>query len=110
MKPDAPARRRRREDLVVVERGEHEDRRPVGLGSDPAGRLDAVDAFHPDVHDDHVGPVAPDGSGDLGAVRAFGDHIEPVLGSQDALKPGPDQRLVVNQYDFDHPARPLARG
>ena len=55
----ARARAQRLEDVLVeVERGEDQDRAPRIAGRhEPPGRLDAVHARHPDVHQDHVGQL-----------------------------------------------------
>ena len=63
-------------------------------GEDPAGGLQAVHLGHPDVHQDHVGPGAPDRLDRLGAVGRLGDHVDAV-GGEDHPEAGADQGLVV---------------
>jgi hypothetical protein len=100
-KPAAPARSAGQQ-LVVVEGGEGQHGRRVGVPPDPARRPDTVDPPHPEVHHDHVGIVRRNGTLHLLAVRALADHDETVLGAQDPLKTGADEVLVV---DEQHPHR-----
>ena len=83
--------------LVVVERRQHEHRGSVGPGAQPPGRLDAVDAAHAQVHHDDVRRQRRHRSGHLVAVAALADDLEAVLAAQDPAQAGADQLLVVDQ-------------
>jgi hypothetical protein len=95
--------------LVQVERGEDEDpRRAVG-GHDPPGGLDAVDARHPDVHQDHVGVQFPGQPDRLGPVAGLAHDVDVVGFLQDHPETGPHQRLVIGQQQADaHRTGPIA--
>ena len=70
----------------------------AGAGEDAPGGLQPVHLRHPDVHQDDVGPGAPDRVDGLGAVGRLGDHVDAV-GGQDHPEAGADQRLVVGDHD-----------
>ena len=89
-------------DVVVhVEGGQHDDLgRDTGVDGELLGRLDPVDARHPDVHQDDVGrEVAGPGHGLL-AVGGLADHVEVGLDLEDHPEAAPDQRLVVGDQDL----------
>jgi hypothetical protein len=71
---------------------------------EPPGRLDAVDARHPDVHQDDVGAKRETPVHRLGAVGRLPDDSERVVGLDDAAEAGPHQRLIVGDEDPDHGA------
>ena len=91
--------------LVEVERRQDHDprratRRAVGgRPSEPARRLEPIEARHPDVHQDDVGRVAPRQADGGLAVRRLGDDLDVGLRLEDHAEPGPDQRLVVGDQD-----------
>ena len=70
--------------------------------ADPTGRLDAVDASHPDVHQDDVDVDAVERVDDLRSVSTRHCHDETGVGVQDPLQSGTYERLVVDQGDGDH--------
>jgi hypothetical protein len=69
---------RGREDLVVVEGRQDENRRGRRVATDRRGRGDAVHVRHPDVHQDDVRPQARHGRGHRRPVTALADDVEAV--------------------------------
>jgi hypothetical protein len=87
--------------LVEVVRRQDQHAGRVAELVEPARRLDAVHARHPDVHEDDVGPQRPHlRQRDL-AVGGLADHLDVRLGLQDEAEAGAQQRLVVDQQDAD---------
>jgi hypothetical protein len=87
--------------LVEVVRRQDQHAGRVAELVEPARRLDAVHARHPDVHEDDVGPQRPHlRQRDL-AVGGLTDHLDVRLGLQDEAEAGAQQRLVVDQQDAD---------
>ena len=87
--------------LVHVEGREHDDARAaLRVGHDPPGRLDAVDARHPHVHEDHVRSGVPHQGDRVLAVGGLADDREVRLDLEDHPEAGAHQRLVV---DHRHP-------
>lgn len=96
---------RRVDEVVEVERGQDDHARRVGGAvQDTAGGLQAVQLGHPDVHQDDVGPGAPDGGDGFGSVGRLGDHIDAV-GGEDHPEAGTGQRLVVGDHHAQRPVR-----
>ncbi len=102
--PARPGGQRRVKVLVIVERGEDDD--PDGRvgGQDAGGRGRAVQAGHPQVHQDHIRHFAlgePDG---LLAVGRLPDHGDVIGGLAEHPQPGPDELLllVVDEQYSDH--------
>ncbi len=86
---------------VLGEAGDDEDPGPAALLLERAQRLDAVDAGHLEVHQDHVG-VERAGPGDaLGAVGGLADHLDVVLHLQEGAQAAADDLVVVDQQDAD---------
>jgi hypothetical protein len=83
--------------LVQLERGQDDHVHAVqaGLCGDPAGRLDAVQARHPDVHQQHVGLLLDGQPHRRVAVRHRTHDADVVLRVQQRREPGPDQLLVI---------------
>jgi hypothetical protein len=97
-KPLAPRARRLDDVLVQSERGEDED-----LEVREAARgLQAVHHGHPDVHQDHVGPVALGRRDGLAPVVGLGDDLDRPCRFEHGLEAGAHQRLVVGDQDADH--------
>ena len=96
--------------FVGLEGSQDDDLDPgqVLVGRDAPGGFQAVDAGHPDVHQDDVGALAAGEVHGLLAIRGLTDDVQ-VLGrvDQDA-EPGADQRLVVGEQDPDHGLAPSA--
>ena len=87
---------------VDVKRGEDEDAGARGGGDDLACRLDAVESWHADVHDDHV-RIEPADAGDRSiAVGRFSGNREVRFCFQDVTQAGTHHRLIVNDKDADH--------
>jgi hypothetical protein len=87
----------------VIERREdqHVHVRKVGSPGDPAGRVQPVDAWHADVHQDDVGVgllCQVNGSGTVGGLA---HHNHPWLGVDEGPEPGADQRLVLGDENPD---------
>ena len=82
------------------------------VGGDPAGRLKAVHAGHPDVHQHHVGPLPDRRFDGFRAVLDVADDVDVLLIAQDGAEPGPDQRVVIGDEHADvsrhAPAHPPA--
>ena len=70
------------------------------------GRLQPVHPRHPDVHQHHVGVVAPRPPTRRLAVGRLAHHRDALGGVQDDAEPRADQFLVV---DHQHPDRGRAR-
>jgi len=86
---------------VRVERRQHQDPRPVGIGrQDATSRLAPVQHGHADVHQHHVGTGTPDGIDRLGAGGRLGDDVDAV-GGEDHPEAGAHQGLVVGHHDPD---------
>jgi hypothetical protein len=84
--------------LVDVERGQR-DHAGVGPGGDLPGRLDAVHAGHPQVHQDHLGRRRRWRRGRLAAVGGLTHDLHPAE-LEDHPQAVTDEVLVV---DEEHP-------
>ena len=89
--------------LVGVERRQDQDVRVRrdAVADDPAGRLDAVEDRHPDVHDDDIGAEAPCRLDALLAVGRLPDHLDVGLVVEDHPEPGANELLIVDEDDPD---------
>lgn len=101
-KPEAPARRPAVRVLVQVERGEDEDAGAVSGGDDAAGRLDAVEAGHADVHQGDVRVEFGRHADRLGAVGRFAHDRHVVLALQEHAEAEALERLVVDDEHGGH--------
>src|SRR5947209_976596 len=104
----AGADAQRLEDILVKVEGGEDDDADVGeplVGRDDARRLQAVDAGHADVHEEHVGCSPPCHADRLFAVARLTDDVDVVLGVEQGPETGPHQGLVVGQGDVDHDDR-----
>ncbi|GIE72882.1 hypothetical protein Apa02nite_089900 [Actinoplanes palleronii] len=90
--------------LVQPVVGQDDDVHPVQsrVRGDAPGGLDAVDARHPDVEENDVGPMLPGQRDSVVAVARLGHDLEVVLGVEQSSEAAADQRLVVDQQDPDH--------
>ena len=71
----------------------------AGRCQDSAGRADAVQDRHPNVHQHHIRPFAG-GQGDrLLAVGRLCDDLYAGGGAEQRDQPAPDQRLIVGDED-----------
>jgi hypothetical protein len=86
------------DELVEVERRQHQHACGRAGGDEAAGRLDAVDLGHPHVHEDDVRLGGRDDLDAPRAVTGLADDLEPGLGLHDHAQPGADHRLVVHQH------------
>jgi hypothetical protein len=69
---------------------------------DPPGGLQAVQAWHPNVHEDDIGSKFLD-LGDGGdAIGGLAHYVKVRLGLEDQSEPAPNQRLIVDDEDADH--------
>jgi hypothetical protein len=103
LEQEAGRPRAQRVDDVLVEVVRRQDQHAGRVAElvQPARRLDAVHARHPDVHEDDVGPQRPHlRQRDL-AVGGLTDHLDVRLGLQDEAEAGAQQWLVVDQQDAD---------
>ena len=89
--------------VVEIERGQHDDPQlgELGIAGDPAGGLQSVESWHPDVHEDDVRPHPPRESDGVGTVLRFADQLEVVGVAHHRGEPGPHQRLIVGDDDPD---------
>ena len=95
--------------LVEVERREDDDPSPAVGSDDPPGRLDAVELWHADVHQDHRRIEASRLLDRLEAIRGLRDDRDVRLLGQQHAEARPDQRLVVGHEHADaHGPRPRA--
>ena len=89
--------------LIQIEGREHEHRQ---LGesrlAQAAGRRDAVNHGHPDIHQDHVRRGPPDHLHDVPAIGGFTHHLDVGLRGKDHAEAFADQFLVVDQQHADH--------
>src|SRR4051794_40020982 len=86
--------------VVLVERRQHQHP-AVGLGTDGAGGLDAVEVRHADVEEGDVGMVFAYGRQRLEPVRCLGDHLDVGLRLEDHREATADEFLVVGDDDAD---------
>src|SRR6202022_1864902 len=100
----ARAGRQRVEDVFVKVVGgqDHDLAWHAGLGQSP-GCLDAIDARHPHVHQDDIGPEGTDRVNGRCSVSGLTDDFEIGLGFEDHAKPGANEGLVVDdQHAYRH--------
>lgn len=81
-------------------RGQDDDGRGVGQRGHLFGHGEAVDAGHPDVGEDHVGPVTGDEVEHARAVRGVGDDLDAGVRLEDEAQADPHDLLVVEQHDL----------
>jgi hypothetical protein len=96
-----------RQQVVLVEGGQREDRWAAGRGQSPGG-LDTVDPLHPQVHHHHVHRLFGQRVENLVTVGAFGHDHEPVLAAQNPAQTGAHQILVIDQQYRDIRQSPVA--
>ena len=100
------------EDVLVEVEGREDDDPHAGerrIGGDAAGRLDAVESGHANVHQEDVGPVP---SGELdGRVTVGGlpDELEVIGVVDEGAEAGAYEWLVVGDGDPDHDGSPEGR-
>jgi hypothetical protein len=101
--PAGPRAQRLVHVVVQVERGEDEYLGPVPERAEqPAGRREAVQHRHPDVHEHDVGVERPGlGHGGL-AVRSVAHHEQVGLRGEQRTEALPHHRLVVRDQHLDH--------
>lgn len=92
------------DDVVLVESGQHDHPYLFGrvLLADPAGGFDAVDAGHPDVHQDQVDGVVPEEGDGLECVGEIARDDKTRVEPEHCLDAGPDLFLVVDDQDSRH--------
>jgi hypothetical protein len=93
-------------DDVLVELEGREDQHPdvveCGVSSDLAGRLDAVDLRHLDVHEHHLRPLRPGQLNRVATVGGHTDHLDTGLGVEQHAEAGAHQSAVVREGDANH--------
>ncbi|GAB7109741.1 hypothetical protein JCM4814A_80560 [Streptomyces phaeofaciens JCM 4814] len=72
------------------------------LFADPASGFDAVDAGHPDVHQNQIDGVVPEEGGDLEPVGEVTHDDETRVEPEHRPDPGPDLVLVVDDQNPRH--------
>ena len=95
--------------LVEVERREDDHPGVARRRTDATGRLEAVHAWHPDVHEHDVRAERLDQGERLGPVVGLADDGDVRLGVEDHPQPGADELLVVDEQHPDH-VGPLSNG
>ena len=80
---------------------EHRDRRARRVVEDPAGRLQAVEAGHLDVHQHDVGPPPACEVHRVEAVDRLADHLDVRLRLEDRAEARAHERLVVGDQHGD---------
>jgi hypothetical protein len=68
-------------------------------GGDLAGRLDAVELGHPEIHEDDVGAARPGQAHGLAPVTGLPDDVDFGLGGEKHPEAGADQGLVVDEQN-----------
>jgi hypothetical protein len=92
-------------DVVVLGVGrEHQHVGPGRHGPDAPGRLDAIDLWHTNIHQHHIGPQSLDQPNRLPSVGRLADHLDVGRGLQKHPNTGPDQSLIVHHNGADHAA------
>jgi hypothetical protein len=71
-------------------------------GGDIAGRLDAVAAGHPHVHEHDIGAQRGRHGYRGRPVACLADHLDVRFGVEDKAEALPDQGVVVGQQHSDH--------
>ena len=71
----------------------------VAVGGEPASGLDAVEAWHADVHQDEGGAQAPRLVDGLLAVGGLAHHLDVRRRLEQLAEAGADERLVVGDQD-----------
>ena len=106
--PARPGQQRAGDVLVQVEHRQDEHLRPAGreVPHQLAGRRDAVQQRHPDVHHHHVRHQPAALLDRRGAVRGLADHDHVGLRAQRRGQPGPDEGLVVADQHPQHQPQP----
>ena len=88
--------------LVGVERGEDDHlERPIRFAEDPAGRGEAVELGHANVHEDDVGTVTACDLDGFEAGAGFGDHVDVGLLAQHHREAAADEGLIVDDGDAE---------
>ncbi len=82
--------------------GEHEYPRAGGCFGEPAGRLDAVEDRHADVHHHDVRLERLREGDRFGAVGGLPDDLQVRLGFENGAQPSTHHGLVVGEQDTDH--------
>ena len=94
--------------VVVVVHRHHEHVDVAAAVDDLAGRVDAVEAGHVDVHDDDVRLEGEGRVDSLIAGRCFPDDLGVGYGLQERAQAGPEEWMVVRDHDADRPGhRPV---
>jgi hypothetical protein len=90
------------EDVVVLLEGREDD--DPGLGrrlEHGPGRLDPIDARHPDIHQHDVRTQPPGRGGRLGAVAGLARHLDGRVAGEHGAQPGPHEVVVVDDQHSD---------
>ena len=99
--------------LLLGERGQRHHLDVVVAGADLAGRLDAVDRRHLEVHDDDVGsPALGVQPGEqvqrLRPAVGVADDLEVGLALEEGQQPAANDRVIVDDQDADRGRRAQA--
>ena len=93
--------------VVGVERRQHDHPRGLGARVQLAGRLEAAEVRHADVHQHHVGGQPVGELHPLAPVAGLADDLEVLLAAQHQCQGRADQGVVV---DHEHPSPHVAHG
>ena len=95
-------------DVLVEIEGRHDQHtHGVVTGEHSPGRLEAVEARHPNVHQHHVRLLGIDELQRFEPVGGLADDDDVGLRGQDRLKSGANDGLVVDDRDPDHDTAPV---
>src|SRR5206468_9542024 len=88
--------------ITVREGGEHDDLGRIGPLHDAAGRFDAVDAGHREIHQHDVGHFSGDEADRSIAIAGATDHVDVLLGLEQASETHAQELMVVHERDAGH--------
>ena len=107
--PDRPGLQCQQPELLLAVTGEHDDELTGDRLEDPAGRKDAVELGHDDIHHDDVGPVIQRELHGVATVPGLGDHAQRGI-VECQPDQAPSERVVIDDDDTQpivcwHPCR-----
>jgi hypothetical protein len=67
-----------------------------------ARRFDAVEDWHSDVHEDHVGSGLKGNFHGFGTICGFANNFKVIFGVDERCEAGANQHLVICKHDADY--------